>query len=287
MPQRVTTALRNIAKSGNPLVRLAKRMVIAVLQRMDVVAPARLKNGDVLYVDLANAVGRTIWVRGDYVTEPAIRKVIETNLKQGDVFFDVGANVGFFSLLAARVVGESGDVYSFEPLPELATLLRRTAAANRLSNLHVVEAAVGQRPGTAEMAVMKDSAYSHLVVGPAAEVESDHRGWRSVSVKTVSLDDYRDRAVRKPLRLMKMDIEGAELEALDGARQLLSQTDAPDVICEVNPDHLARFGHEPRDVFQRFESMDFAACDPETLQPMGIEDLSAHRQNVFFKKRRS
>lgn len=286
MPERFTTALRTVAKSGNPLVRVAKRVVIAALQRMDVVAPARLKNGDVLYVDLANAVGRTIWARGDYVTEPAIRRLIETNLEQGDVFFDVGANVGFFSLLAARVVGENGEVHSFEPLPELASLLRRTAAANRLNNLHVVEAAVGQRPGTAEMAVMKDSAYSHLV-GGSAEAASDHGGWRPVSVKTVSLDRYFEDTVRKPLRLMKMDIEGAELEALDGARQLLSEPNAPDFICEVNADHLARFGHEPRDVFQRFESSGFAAFDPETLQPMGIEDLSAHRQNVFFKKRRS
>jgi FkbM family methyltransferase len=286
MPQSVTTALRTIAKSGNPIVRLAKRMVIGILQRMDVVAPARLKNGDVLYVDLANAVGRTIWVRGDYVTEPAIKKLIETNLKQGDVFFDVGANVGFFSLVAARAVGESGEVHSFEPLPELAALLRRTAVANRLNNLHVVEAAVGQGPGTAEMAVMKDSAYSHLIRGQA-EVESDHGGWRSVSVATVSLDQYRDQKVGRPLRLMKMDIEGAELEALQGARQLLSQPTAPDVICEVNPDHLARFGHAPEVVFKHFASMGFAAFDPETGQPMGVEDLSAHRQNVFFKKRRS
>jgi FkbM family methyltransferase len=268
------------------MVRTAKRLVIAVLQRMDVVAPAHLKSGDVLYVDLANAVGRTIWVRGDYVTEPAIKESIESNLKQGDVFLDVGANVGFFSLLAARRVGESGEVHSFEPLPELASLLRRTVAANRLHNLHVVEAAVGERPGTAEMAVMKDSAYSHLI-GGAAEVESDHGSWRPVSVATVSLDEYLDRAVRRPVRLIKMDIEGAEIEALDGARRLLSQPTAPDVICEVNPDHLARLGHVPRDVFQRFEAMDFAAFDPETGQPMGIEDLSAHRQNVFFKKRRS
>ncbi|MFI5282554.1 MAG: FkbM family methyltransferase [Candidatus Dormibacterales bacterium] len=286
MPQSVTTALRTIAKSGNPIVRLGKRMVIGVLQRMDVVAPARLKNGDVLYVDLANAVGRTIWVRGDYVTEPAIKTLIETNLEPGDVFFDVGANVGFFSLVAARAVGESGEVHAFEPLPELAALLRRTAAANGLNNLHVVEAAVGQGPGTAEMAVMKDSAYSHLIQGQA-EVESDHGGWRSVSVATVSLDQYRDQKVGRPLRLMKMDIEGAELEAIEGARQLLSQPNAPDVICEVNPDHLARFGHAPKVVFQHFESMGFAAFDPETGRPMSVEDLSAHRQNVFFKKRRS
>jgi FkbM family methyltransferase len=284
MAEKITSALRTVARSGNPAVRLAKRMVIGVLQRMDVVAPARLKGGDVLYVDLANAVGRTIWARGDYVTEPAIRTLIESNLKAGDVFFDIGANVGFFSLLAIRRVGEGGEVYSFEPLPGLASLLRRTVAANHLNNLHVVEAAVGARSGSAEMAVMKDSAYSHLM-GGAAEAETDHGGWRPVSVKTVSLDQYFDTNVGKPLRLIKMDIEGAEVEAIDGARRLLSQPSGPDVICEVNPDHLGRFGHEPRDVFDRFASMGYVALDPESARPMGIEDLSAHRQNVFFTKR--
>jgi FkbM family methyltransferase len=279
-------AVRTIAGSDNSVVLLAKRLTVAAVRRMDLIAPARLKSGDVLYVDLANRVGRTIWLRGDYINEIVISDLIQANLKIGDVFLDVGANVGFFSLMAARKVGESGEVHAFEPLPKLASLLRRTIATNRLENSYVVEAAVGTQSGTAQMAVMKDSAVSHLL-GGLDEIETIPGGREAVLVETISLDEYRELRIRKPLRLIKMDIEGAELEAIDGARRLLSDPNGPDVICEVYSGYLARFGHEPNDIFQRFNSMGYTALDPETGHDMGLQDLSVHRQNVFFKKLKS
>jgi FkbM family methyltransferase len=281
---RIPSALSAIAKSKHPAVRAAKRLATPVIQRMDIVMSTRLPSGDVLYVDLANSVGRWIWLQGDYKGEGPIKELIESTLSPGDVFFDVGANVGFFSLVAARKVGESGDVHSFEPNPQLASLLRRTVAANHLANLHVVEAAVGQRAGVGEMAVMKNSGYSHML-GGAADVESEGGRWHAVSVKTLGLDDYVARSVPQMPRLLKMDIEGAEVDAIDGAQQLFSNAEGPDVICEVGAANLARFSHEPNDVFARFASMGYESFDPETRLSMDVADLTPHRYNVFFKKR--
>lgn len=283
MPRAISSPLLRIARSRNPAVRLAKAAAGSILQRLDVVVPARLNTGDVLFVDLANTVGRTIWLRGDYESEGQIKAIIESNLGPGDVFLDVGANVGFFTLTASRIVGPEGAVHSFEPVPQLAGLLRRTVEVNSLTNVAVVEAAVGAKSGDGTMAVMKESAYSHVMEG-AGRVDTDHGDWQAVRVRTVSLDEYVAEKVKGRPRVMKMDIEGAEVAALNGARTLLAAPDGPDVICEVGEPHLARFNNRPKDVFDLFAGWSYEALDPETLKPMGVDDLDQHHYNVFFRK---
>jgi len=284
MPQAIPSRLLRIAGSQNRAVRFVRAMARSILHRLGVVVPVRLSTGDVVFVDLANVVGRTIWLFGDYAPEQPVKRLIESNLAPGDVFLDVGANIGFFSLIASRIVGPSGEVHSFEPLPDAAALLRRTVDGNALTNVVVIEAAVGAQAGDATMAVMKDSAYSHVVEW-ATGVDAGHGSWHAVAVRTISLDQYVAQALAGPPRLVKMDIEGAEMEALKGAHSLLSDHEGPDVICEVDESRLARFNHTPTDVFDRFLSLGYQALDPETLKPIGVGDLSDHRYNVFFRKR--
>jgi FkbM family methyltransferase len=283
MPPRIQASRRRFVLSSNLAIRSARALAASILRRFDVVVPVHLRTGEVLFVDLANVVGRTIWFFRDYEPERAVIRLIESNLGPGDVFLDVGANVGFFSLTASRRVDLSGQVHSFEPLPSVAALLRRTVAANALTNVRIVEAAVGAGAGTATMAVMKDSAYSH-VLEPTTEVETNHGTWHALAVTSISLDQYVDEALSAPPRLVKLDIEGAEVAALEGARLLLSNPAGPDVICEVYARHLFRFNHTPKDVFDIFLSHGYDALDPETLQPMGVRELSEERYNVFFRK---
>jgi FkbM family methyltransferase len=283
MTQTILTAVRLMARSRNPAIRFAKRAATAILHRADIVARAHLNTGDVLYVDLGNTVGRTIWLRGDYSAEEPVVNLITSNLRASDVFFDVGANVGFFSLTAARIVGASGQVHSFEPLPKLADLLRKTVVANALTNMTVVEAVVGKTEGVSSIAAMPDSAYSHVMEG-ARSIDESHGGWKRIVVKSVALDDYVERIVGRLPRLIKMDIEGFEMEAIDGAQRMLSHANGPDVICEVGHPHLARFGHMPAELFGRFSAMGYTAVNPKTGLEMRLADLSVHDYNVFFKK---
>lgn len=285
MRRLLTSAIRVAARAPVPGMKVAKRLAVFALHHMSLEARVGLIRGGVLYVDLANAVGRTIWLRRDYVSEAPITNLVVENLHRGDVFLDIGANVGFFSLVAARIVGAEGRVVAFEPVPALANLLRKTAEANGLGNLDIVEAAVAQSNGKASIAAMRDSAYSHLVDG-AREIDSSHGAWRSTEVTTICLDEFVPRFIGRAPRLIKMDIEGAELEALAGATKVLSDPHGPDVICEVGVPHLARFGHSPRDVFAWFADYGYAAFNPTSAQPMRVEDLSEHEYNVFFTRRR-
>lgn len=277
------SVIRTAARTRIPGISLAKRAAVFALRYLGLVARVDLVRGGTMFVDLANAVGRTIWLRRDYASESAITGILLQRLRPGDVFLDVGANVGFFSVVAARVVGPTGRVVAFEPLPSVAKLLRRTAAANGFKNMEVVEAAVARSSGEASIAALPDTAYSHLIDG-AREVDSSHGQWHAFRVKTVSLDDYVGRHIGNTPRLIKMDIEGTELEALAGAQRILSAPDAPDVICEVGSAHLARFNHVPAEVFARFAELGYRAFHPATRQAMSVEDLSVHEYNVLFTR---
>jgi FkbM family methyltransferase len=124
------------------------------------------------------------------------------------VLFDVGAAVGYYTLLAARLVGPEGHVVAFEPDAKNAGFLRKHIAINRLSNVEVQYSAVGNRTGHASFAPGSGTGTGHLS-------ESG-----TTSVPICKLDEF-VRSGPLPTHL-KIDVEGAELEVLEGARKILT-----------------------------------------------------------------
>lgn len=166
------------------------------------------------------------FARGTY--ERPLQDVIASNLPLGGVFYDIGANIGFFSLIAARHVGSDGQVYAFEPVPQNAAVIERNAALNGFASIEVFKAAVGAVTGRAELNL------AHHIGGAvlaSAGAPPDMRGHMQVEV--VALDDV---IVRKKLRapsLVKIDVEGAELSVVQGMRRTL-RTHRPKVVYEVD-----------------------------------------------------
>jgi FkbM family methyltransferase len=155
-------------------------------------------------------------------SEPLLQQALVDMLAPGDVYYDLGANVGFFTLLAARLVGPTGAVVAFEPDPHNARTLRANVARNGLGHVTVVEQGVADTSGTLRFNV-QDSTMSRLA----------EEGEDGIEVPVTTLDDFlAGGAVRRPT-LVKLDIEGAEVGALRGATQLLAD-DAPEIICEVH-----------------------------------------------------
>lgn len=130
--------------------------------------------------------------------------------KPGDVVYDVGANVGFYSLLGSLCVGPTGRVYCFEPLPRNITDLRKHIAINRLANCEVIEAAVSSTEGRTGF----DSSRPRSM------------GWLSEAgsqtVSTVSLDSLVGNGRILPPKVMKIDVEGAEVDVLRGCTEVLA-----------------------------------------------------------------
>lgn len=139
------------------------------------------------------------------------RLLFEKLVAAGSVVFDVGANVGFYTLLAAVLAGRSGKVVAFEPVASNLNYLRRHLALNNISNVTVIEAAVSDRPGTAPFVLGPNASMGHF--------SSDG----AIRVKTVCLDELVSTGGLPVPGYLKIDVEGAEMLVLLGARSLLAE----------------------------------------------------------------
>ena len=165
--------------------------------------------------------------------EPEVQAALQQHLRPGMTFYDIGANIGFFSLLAARLVGKEGRVVAFEADPEIAARLREHVARNEFGWITVEEKAVWSEPRTVffartDPATSPDRGLGHVVSAGAAE---------TIPVSAESLDDY-TRTQPAP-DFLKCDVEGAEVEVFRGAQQLLKKK-RPGVICEMHGEENQR-----------------------------------------------
>lgn len=175
---------------------------------------------------LNGGVDEVIYKTG--VWEPEIVELIETYLPQGGTFVDIGANIGFHSLFAADVVGDSGKVFSFEPLPRLQEQMKKSIVANGFKNIVVEPVALGFTSGTARLSLVDEN----IGASSLQDVAEDRAVSAVVEVPVSPLDSYGDRFSR--LDLIKIDIEGSELEALKGGEAILHRF-RPIIILEFSP----------------------------------------------------
>jgi FkbM family methyltransferase len=176
--------------------------------------------------------------------EPEEAAAIEALVRPGSVFVDIGANLGYFTCLAARAAGPTGRVFAFEPDRLNVRLLRRNVRANGFGNVTVIPAAVGARDG--EIALYR-SEINH----------TDHRvydhgdGRPSSRVRLVALDSYFPRGSR--IDILKVDIQGFEGQAFAGMRRILTeQRDRLVILTEFFPDGLERAGSGPSELLAFF-----------------------------------
>jgi FkbM family methyltransferase len=167
--------------------------------------------------------------------EPFERELFVEALRPGMVVLDLGANVGYYTLLAARKVDRDGVVYAFEPHPRTLRSLRDNVAMNTASNVRIFDAAVSDRSGE-RLLYVSDTA-SHSGLYRSMEDEKP----RSLSVATLAIDDLDlDR-----IDLLKLDIEGEEQAALEGMQRTLARSPEATAFLEFNPAALLAAGREP------------------------------------------
>jgi FkbM family methyltransferase len=137
------------------------------------------------------------------------RQEFERSLSPGDVLYDIGANVGFYTVLGASIVGSEGAVYAFEPMPRNLEFLRSHVSLNRFGNVRVIDAAVSDRAGTATFDDTQHPSMGSLSAGGA------------LTVRTVRIDDLVAAGELRPPTVVKIDVEGAEELVLAGAAETL------------------------------------------------------------------
>lgn len=172
--------------------------------------------------------------------ELPVQEAVARHLKPGSVFYDIGANVGFFTAIAARLVGGGGLVYAFEPVPENARWIRLNAGLNRLGNVRIVRKAVSESSGSAQLWLAAYSGGSAL----ASAAKPPDAG-KTLAVETVCIDDVVFSEWRAVPSVVKIDVEGAELNVLRGMSRTLREV-RPVVVYEIDDEHHAAFDQKRR-----------------------------------------
>jgi len=183
--------------------------------------------GFCLYVhENDQAVGPAV-KQGNY--EPHVTALFRDRLKQGMHVLDVGANVGYFSMLAASLVGPAGSVLAIEPNAGNVKLLEASRRANCFANITVLQTAAGSETGL----LVLNTSYSNGTTAPL----SDDLGSLidATTVPCVRIDDVAPKGRR--IDFIKIDVEGAEYTALSGARELIRR-DRPAIASEFSPGML-------------------------------------------------
>jgi FkbM family methyltransferase len=196
-----------------PLRRLALGTLNAAVRKSPRAFESETQFGFRIAGTTRDLIQRHLYVFG--VWEPDATAAIRPYLRTGSTVVDVGANVGYFSLLAATAVGPGGAVHAVEALPSTVDLLRRNLALNGTANVVVHPVAVGDRPGEVEMFKASES-----FIGSS----STHSGEVSEGrVPRVTLDDLLAGVGGAEVTLLKIDVEGDEESVLRGATRLLGQ----------------------------------------------------------------
>jgi FkbM family methyltransferase len=188
-----------------------------------------------------DAVGRGLYRRR--IHEVDLTRFVLENYAAGDAFLDIGANIGYFTCLFGKIAGAHGRVVAIEPEPRNNALLRENIRQNHLANVTVHTCAIGARNGTAQLGIYKAANRGRHSLIDTASFRT------TIDVPVRRLDDILRDDAAASWALLKLDVEGYEPFALQGAADTLSRTKS--VVLEYAPDDWRMAGAEPSALFEQ------------------------------------
>ena len=227
------------------------RLATAGLKQRDI----KIANGVAKGLKFNNAESSPELGLGTY--ELPIQTIFAQHLDTGDVFYDIGANVGFFSIVAAKLVGDTGKVYAFEPGTENAKAIRHNAKLNNFDTIEVIEKAVSNTSGEGQLLLAKYSGGHALAT---ADAPPDLAG--ELTVDLVSIDDLiAQNRIASP-NFVKVDVEGGELDVLKGMTQTI-KTYKPTIIYEVDDGDRTAYEQKYRELESFLQTLDYQVTPTE------------------------
>jgi FkbM family methyltransferase len=203
-------------------------------------------------------------------------RVMQSLLSPGATFVDVGANFGTFSLLASRIVGTAGKVIAIEPQERLASLIEESAGLSGAANIQVHRVACGSSNGEKDLLIPEDdSGRAGFFAG-----FSGQRKHASQRVPVTTLDWILRDVPRTGPCLIKIDVEGSEMDVLAGALRSIEEL-KPAIIIELNPWSAAAAGRTTHDVLERLVSLGYNRFSESSSYPLTGEIPTEKQVNVI------
>ena len=234
------------------------------------------------WLDETRPTDQVIKMRGEY--EPTTTAAVKKILKEGDVVIDVGANIGYFTVLFNHLVGNSGCVIAFEPTQFYSQFLRKNLRANNFSDNNVYEIGLSNKTQTAEINRGLMSATLHWVG------DVDPSGREHISL--MPLDDFfNEQPAPEKIDFIKVDIDGHEPLFFEGARNTLQQFD-PVVLLEISHPHYLKAGIDTADFYDYLTGQGYSIYTEDSFRTLeSKEDYInlcvhfTHSVNVIISKK--
>lgn len=219
-------------------------------------------------LDLRDFVERNIFLKlYDRMELQALRRL----LRPGAVVVDVGANIGYYSLVCSELVGAQGHVYAFEPVAQTAKRMARNIELNAPRNISLIRSACGSRCGTVSMLPVPVGNAGKTQVAGSGELGSE-------VVPITTLDAFVSGSGLTQLDFIKMDIEGFEMEFIAGARDSLTRFH-PTLLMELFPSALSKYGTTPEAIIEALQALGYHLKMPTWK---GLEPLSSYPSGFEF-----
>lgn len=213
-------------------------------------------------------------------------KVFSFLIKENYNVVDVGGNIGLFAVIASKkITHNQGKVYVFEPDPECFEVIKKNIEFHQLKNVHLSQCALSDEEKTVHF--FKDEYYSTL--GSFAKNNTDHNT-KALKVKTCKLDDYVKKYSIQKVDLIKLNIQGSEGLAIEGAKNIIEK-DLPLIITEYWPYGMKNIGYDSKQFIEYFLSLnyEFIQFDKKTLEINYIKSNEirsiynfSNRDEVFY-----
>lgn len=219
--------------------------------------------GATFELDLKDHIQRNVFLG---VYEPKETALLKSWLRPGMTFVDIGANIGYFSALASNLVGKNGKVFSFEPSPYAFSKLKKMTISAPNQNIETFSYALSDESGTLNLPVPAEGNHTPSLL--------DKSNSNQVAVDVRRLDECLPIDKISKFDFLKIDVEGFELKALQGAEKLLRSGKIKNILCEFNEFWLREAGTSSEELFQFFIDHQFESVNQKpTFRPHGVENL--------------
>ncbi len=207
--------------------------------------------------------------------EPGITKLVLDNIPEGGCFFDIGASIGYFSILAAKKAGPDGRVHAFEPFHKNYHLLKKNQAINSLDNIIINAMLVTDKIG--DITFYPPNNPDEWGTGSIF----DGNKKEAFTAPSVTLEGYINSRDIKAIDMIKIDAEGSELKIIEGLKPVLANVGYPKIICEVNKEWLAMAGSRPADLITAIKNLGYSVYKVGSGAPVPLNDCKNGLFNIF------
>ncbi len=273
----------NVAAKWRPLKRLMNATITTILPRS-----VKLEEGT-LWLNPNDPALSSMVLFG--VFEPYTTFLFRKQLRDGQTVIDIGANVGYYTLIAAKRVGQQGRVFAFEPDLENVAIVRKNIEINNLRNVSVITKGVSNQTGNAILYMSDDNKCTHAIV-------KNREGEHQIQIETITIDESIKQARIGKVSIIKMDIEGAETLALEGMKETLLANPDICIFSEFYPAAIRRLDREPIDFLKEFSRYGFSIWvideDKKKLLPLELGQFEEYIEsfpkdetvsNLYIKNR--